>query len=82
MIKSLTEAKIQLSTLVASGDTTYITNKGTPSAVLLPYSEYREMYRFWRQAQDQQAIEEATQFLKGEGPSYADDELDALLAKA
>lgn len=65
-MKTISEAKIQLSSLVSLREATPITKNSKIVSVLVPYTEYKKMYRAWQKSMDLEAIEKARRFQAGD----------------
>ena len=82
MILAISEARKQFNTLVAAGEVTVVSRNGKPSAAIVPYEQYRLMYRAWKKQEDEEIIQRANQALAGQSKLLQGAELQALLAQA
>ena len=64
---NITKVKTHISAIVNQQNTTYVTKDGHFVAAIVPYQEYKALYRAWKEKERNQSKERAQDFHKGEG---------------
>ena len=79
MHQTVSEARKQFNSLISSPEVTLISKNGKPTAVIVPYEQYRQMVRLWKHHLNQEAIERAKQAIGGESELLTQGEVSKLL---
>ncbi len=78
-IISITEAKPKIYGLASSKETVFLTKNNEIQCAMVPYSEFREMYRIYQEHLDRLAQQDAKSFFEGKVNGHSEEEVDQLL---
>ena len=81
MYQTISEVKKQFNKYIAAKEPVMISKNGKMISVLVPFEEYREMYRGWQKQIDFEAFEKARNYHNGKADVVSLEELEAALSR-